>query len=71
MKKIKNLTELELYRQKLKYKEKLLEKEIVGNTSVLIEHFSDLLKDYAFDLGTRLIWLFFKNKKHEKNKDSK
>ena len=69
MKKIKNLTELELYKQKLKFKEKLLEREIVGNTSDLIEHFSDKLKDYAFDLGTKLVWLIFKNKKHEKNKE--
>jgi hypothetical protein len=67
MKNFKNLTELNLYKQKLKYKELLLEKELAGKTVDLVEYFSDKLKDVAFDLGKHLIGLFFKGKKHDVN----
>lgn len=70
MKKFKNLTELNLYRQKLKYKALLMEKELAGETADLIEHFSNKLKDLAFELGTQFILLFFKNKKQNKTSDA-
>ncbi len=70
MKKFRNLTELNLYKQKLKYKELLMEKELAWKTADLVEHFSDKLKELAFDLGTQFIMLFFKNKKHNKTSDS-
>jgi hypothetical protein len=64
MRKFRNITELELYKQKLKYRELMTEKELAGTTAEIIEHFSDKLKDFAFDFGTQLILLLFKNKKH-------
>jgi hypothetical protein len=71
MKNFKNLTELNLYKQKLKYKELLLEKELAGKTVDLVEYFSDKLKDVAFDLGKHLIGLLFKSKKHDVNSKKK
>ena len=69
MKEFKNITELQLYRQKLKYKEKLLEKEIIGSTAGLIDYFTDTLRDYAFDLGAYMVSLLFKKGKRNKDPD--
>lgn len=63
MNRFRNMTELNLYRQKLKYKELLAEKELTGNTADLVDHFSNKLRDAAFDLGMQAIMLLFKNKK--------
>jgi hypothetical protein len=65
MKKIRNMTDLELVRQKLKYRELILEKDIIGSTADLTEHFTDLIKDFAFDFGTRIFWFLFRTKERE------
>jgi len=69
MKELKNLTDLQLYKQKLKYKELLLEKELIGSTAGVIDHFTDKVKDYAFDLGTHLVSILFKHRKRNKSPD--
>lgn len=69
MKEFKNLTDLKLYKQKLRYKELLLEKELIGSTAGVIEHFTDKVRDYAFDLGTHLVSNLFKNRKRNKSPD--
>ncbi len=63
MNSIKNMRELELYREKLKYRELLSEKELIDSTADIIDDFSGMVRDYAFELGTRMVWFFFKNKK--------
>lgn len=65
MKKFKNMTELNLYKQKLKYKESLMEEELAGRTADLVEYFSNKLQGLAFDLGKQLLLLFFKNRKQK------
>jgi len=69
MNKIRSLTELRLYKEKLKYKELLLEKELVGNTADIVDHFSDKLKNLAFDLGKHIVGLLFKHKHNKKEQD--
>ena len=61
------MRELNLYRQKLKYRELLMEKELTDTTVDLINHFSDQLKKFAVEFGTKMIWKFFKGKKQNKN----
>ena len=67
MKKIKNMTELELFKQKLKYREMLFEKELVGATADITHHFTDILKDFTFDFGMRIFRYLFSSKKQEEN----
>ena len=62
---IKNMTELELLRQKLKYKELLLEKDLIGSTADLTEHFTDKIRDFAFDFGIRIFQVLFGKGKRE------
>lgn len=75
------MRELNLMREKLKYKQLLYEKEMVGNSAEIIDNVTDKLKESAFDLGTRLLFLLIspskkkraaedaedKDKKKEKN----
>lgn len=67
MKRIKNMTELELLRQKLKHKEILLEKDLIGSTADLTDHFTNVIKDFAFEFGMRVARLLFKCNKQKKN----
>ncbi len=67
MKKIKNMTELELFKQKLKYKEMLFEKVLVGTTADITNHLLDILKDFTFDFGLRIFRFLFSSKKQEEN----
>ena len=60
------MRELHLMREKLEYQEKLLEKEMIDSTADLIEHFSDKLREMAFDLGTQLMFrLITSSRKHK------
>jgi hypothetical protein len=72
MKKFRNMTELELYRQKLKYRELLLEKELVGASSDLVQHFTNELKEFTFNFGFRIIrFLFRKGDKSDDPEEKK
>lgn len=71
MKRIKNMTELRLFRQKLRYQEMLIEKDFISLTTSLTEHFTSGLKDFAFDFGKRFIWWLFSNKKQKKKSKKK
>jgi hypothetical protein len=71
MKKFKNMTELELYRQKLKYRELLLEKDLVNASSDLVQYFTDELKEFAFNFGFRIIRFLFRNKEKDEDRDKK
>ena len=71
MRKIKNMTELRLYKQKLKYQEMLLEKDLINTTAGLTEHFTNGLKDFAFDFGSRIILSLFRDKKKKKKSGKK
>ena len=55
MMKIKNMRELELMQEKLKFQEKLTEKELVGSSANVLDNFTDKIKDLTYDLGTNLI----------------
>lgn len=70
MKRIKNMTELELIRQKLKYKELLLEKDLIGSTADLTEHFTDKIRDFAFDFGIRIFQILFGRGKQKEDPES-
>ena len=59
MKAIKNMRELELMREKLKYQELLYEKELVDSSAELVESVTDKLKEAAIDIGTRLLFRLF------------
>ena len=72
------MRELDLIKEKLTYKQLLYEKELVGNSAEIIDNVTDKLKETAFELGTRLLFLLIspskknrtaedKNKKKEKN----
>lgn len=67
MKRFKNMTELELYRQKLKYRELLLERDLVDASSGLIQHFTDELKEFAYNFGFRIMGFLFKKGKKKKD----
>jgi hypothetical protein len=67
MKRIKNMTELELFRQKLKYKEKLFEKDLIGSTADLTDHFTHKIRDFAFDFGMRMFRFLFSSNKQEED----
>jgi len=70
MKPIKNMRELDLMREKLKYQELLYEKELVESSGELVESVTDKLKDAAIEIGTRLLLrLFSSAKKKKANKD--
>ncbi len=66
MKRIKNMTELRLFRQKLRYQEILIEKDLANSTAGLTRHFTNGLKDFAFDFGSRIILSLFRDKKQKK-----
>lgn len=74
MKAIKNMRELDLIKGKLVYKQLFYEKEMVGNSAEIIDNVTDKLKETAFELGTRLLFLLIspskKNRKAE-DKDKK
>jgi hypothetical protein len=55
MKKIKNIRELNLMKQKLEYQEKLYEKEVTISATEVVDNLTLKLRDVAFDLGVRLI----------------
>lgn len=65
MNNIKNMRELQLVKQKLQYQEQLMEKEIIGTSTEIIEHFSEKLKDFAFELSMRLILQLFRKKQKD------
>ncbi len=70
MKRIKNMAELDLLRQKLKYKELLLEKNLIGSTADLTDHFVVRIKDFAFDFGVHAVQYLFDFRKHKKKSKS-
>lgn len=55
MKTIKNLNELKLVKQKLKFQEMLYERDLSGTTTAIVDNLTDRLRDLAFDLGTTII----------------
>ena len=71
MKRIKNMTELKLFRQKLKYRELLLKKDLIGSTTGITDYFNYMAKDFVFDFGERFIWRLFSNKKQKKKSKKK
>ncbi len=60
---IRNMRELSLYKQNLRYKEKLYEQEVAGISSDIVDHFTDKVKDLVFDWGVKLFAQLFMHKK--------
>ncbi|MBN2891335.1 MAG: hypothetical protein JXL97_05675 [Bacteroidales bacterium] len=54
MRRIKNMRELELLQNNLKFKEQLAEKELAGSSAKILDNLTGKIKDLAFDLGTHL-----------------
>ena len=65
------MTELRLFRQKLRYQEMLIEKDFISSTTGITEHFTNGIKDFAFDFGSRIILSLFGNKKQKKKSEKK
>lgn len=63
MKSVKNMRELALVKKNLKYQEKLYENELNASSANIINNFSDSLKNFAFDWGTKMVLLLFKKRK--------
>lgn len=59
---IRNMRELSLYKQNLRYKQKLYEQEVAGVTADVVDHFADKVKDLAYDLGAKLLTQLFTRK---------
>jgi len=60
------MRELELMKDKLKFKEELVEKELINSSANVLDNLTDKVKDLAFDLGTHFamqIVSFFRRKK--------
>jgi hypothetical protein len=70
MKTIRNLHELKMMKQKLKFQEMLHERELSGTTAAIVENFTDKLRELAFDLGSRMVNQFISGftKKRSKGK---
>lgn len=55
MKTIRNINELKLVRQKLKFKEMLYQKDLSGATTAIVDNLTGRLRDLAFDLGATIV----------------
>jgi hypothetical protein len=73
MKKIRNKRDLQMLRHKLRYKEKILEKEISDVSAELISDLNWNAKSLTFEMGSRLIVFLIqtlkKSKKRSKNRE--
>ena len=70
-KKIKGIStmhELKLIKQKLEYKEKLYEKEVAEVSADIVDNLTDKLKEFVFNVGSRLIFQLFKSGKESSGK---
>ena len=63
VKTISTMHELKLIKQKLEYKEKLYEKEVAGASADIVDKLSDKLKEFVFNVGSRLIFQLFRSGK--------
>ncbi|QGY42300.1 hypothetical protein GM418_01090 [Maribellus comscasis] len=71
MKRIKNMRELVLMQEKLKFQEKFVEKELVESSANILDNLSDKIKDLAYDLGTNLTMQIISSfRKRKSSKDS-
>jgi hypothetical protein len=55
MKAIKNMHDLKLQKEKLRYKELLYERDLSGSSASIINNLNHKLRDVAFDLGSYLV----------------
>lgn len=67
MKPVKNMRELNLVKNNLEYRELLYEKELTESTADMVNTFGDKLKDFAFEVGTKLVLVLFKRNKNSKD----
>nr|WP_321358087.1 hypothetical protein [uncultured Draconibacterium sp.] len=66
MKRVKNMRELELLKENLKYRLSISEKNLLGSSVGIIDNVTDGLKDWAFEFGTSLVMNFIRrSRKHE------
>ena len=65
MKSIKNMRELELLKKNIKYQQMLHEKELTTSSVKILNNFGDRLKDFAFELGAKMVLSMFKKGKGE------
>jgi len=63
LKRIKSIRELSLYRQNLKYQEKILEQKVANISSDIVDNFTVRLRDFTFNLTTRLITQLFSKRR--------
>ncbi len=63
------MRELELMQEKLKFQEKLYEKELISSSSNVLDNLTDKIKDLAYDLGTHLTMQIISSFRKKKSKD--
>lgn len=49
------MSELKLVKQKLKFQERLYERDLSGTTTAIVDNLTDRLRDLAFDLGKTIV----------------
>lgn len=68
MKTIKNMRELELMKENLKYQQILTEKNLLSSSATIVDNFTDGIKTWAFEWGTSVAMkLIFGAKKDDAN----
>lgn len=66
MKTIKNMRELELMKENLRYQQLLSEKKLINTSSAIVDTFTGEIKSWVFEWGTSLaLQLIFGKKKDE------
>lgn len=70
MKGIRNMRELKLKRQNLRYKSRYLEEKLKDQSGEAIQAFTGYVKNLAFETGLKIaLQLFFRHRKHQKEAD--
>lgn len=69
-KSLKNIHELKLLKQQLKYQEKLLERDIVNSSEAIFDNFNNSLRNLSYRFGFQLVSRVFKGfqKRRKKRK---
>ncbi|MGQ7869624.1 hypothetical protein [Sunxiuqinia sp. sy24] len=71
MKGIRNMRELKLKRQNLRYKSRYLEEKLKDHSEETVQAFTSYVKNIAFETGMKIaLQLFFRNRKDKKSTES-
>lgn len=69
MKKIRNIHDLKLMKARLKYREKLQERDFADSATSIIDYANTSMRNLAFDIGTEFVMRLFSFFTKEKDPD--